>query len=272
MRNALALLALASLGCLPKAKINQRAVDEVYKGYEYLKSEDLERAEVAFNHALEFNPDFPEAWNGLGVIEFKRNRLDGAKQQFIRAIRINHDFAEGHNNLGLVYKTKGDFGSAEDEFTVALKVNPDFLDARVNLADTLLRIGLDKPKRRKDYWARARTQYLHLLEAAPKPSAYWGLAYMEYESKDFLAAEKDYRRAIEIEPRFMEALHGLCDSLVALHRCGEAATYCQKCLAVSPGVPECKQSLKAAEDKDCASGVIADPRRTLPRGAVEEAE
>src|SRR6266550_4227205 len=153
MRNALALLVLASLGCLPKAKINQRAVDEVYKGYEYLKSEDLERAEVAFNHALEFNPDFPE----------------------------------GHNNLGLVYKTKGDFGSAEDEFTVALKVNPDFLDARVNLADTLLRIGLDKPKRRKDYWARARTQYLHLLEAAPKPSAYWGLAYMEYESKDFLA-------------------------------------------------------------------------------------
>src|SRR2546422_4870914 len=80
MRRIAFIALLASAACLPKSKIHQRAIDEVYKGYDYLKAEDLERADVACNHALEFNNDFPEAWNCLGVIELRRGNVEGAKQ------------------------------------------------------------------------------------------------------------------------------------------------------------------------------------------------
>jgi tetratricopeptide (TPR) repeat protein len=254
------LLALLGLGCLGKAAIHQRAVDEVYRGYEYYQKDDLERAEVAFNHALEFNKDFPEAWNGLGLIAFTRGNLDAAKQHFQRAIRINSDFAEAHGNLGRVYLSTGRLSQAEDELVVALKINPDYTDARYNYAVSLLRQGWDKPKKRKDYWARARKQFLHLLEAKQDAAdPYHHLGFMEYESGNYYEAEKLYRQAVELAPTYMEALHGLCIALVRLQRCNEAVGFCQKALDVAPHSPECKKSLEGA--KRCAGGEVSGAGR-----------
>jgi tetratricopeptide (TPR) repeat protein len=266
---AVALVALA--GCLPKAKIHQRAVDEVYKGYDYLKVSDLERAEVAFNHALEFNNDFPEAWNGLGLIELTKGNNDGAKQHFERAIRINPDFAEGHNNLGRVFLLKGRLSAAEDEFTAALHVNPDMLDARYNLGVTLLRQGWEKPNKRKALWTRARTQYLHLLEGNPEHCvSHHDLGFMAYENGQFAEAERQYRTALDKCPDYMEALHGECVTLVQLKRCDEAITYCNECLRVSPSVPQCKQSLAGA--KRCRVGDLDDLGGEIPQAQPEDAD
>ena len=44
-----------------------RAVEQVRRGYAHLAAGDRERAEVAFEHALEMAPDLAEARAGLGV-------------------------------------------------------------------------------------------------------------------------------------------------------------------------------------------------------------
>jgi len=129
-----AILVLAVLACAPSPRVHQRAIEEVSKGYRYLAADDLERAEIAFAHALEFNGDIPEALNGAGVVERRRGRADEARRLFEHAVKVAPDFAEGHVNLGEVDLTGERYDAAEEDFRAALRIDPDLAVARLNLA------------------------------------------------------------------------------------------------------------------------------------------
>ncbi|HEX7487963.1 MAG TPA: tetratricopeptide repeat protein [Anaeromyxobacteraceae bacterium] len=240
--------ALALLACLPSPRVHPRAAEEVSKGYRYLAHDDLERAEVAFAHALEFNEDIPEAQNGAGVIERKRGALDRARGHFEHAVKVAPDFAEGRVNLGELELARGDDEAAEREFRAALKVDPDLLVARLDLARALLHRGLRDAARREACWAEARRAYLHLLEDRDDvPEAWHDLAFLDYAAGRFPRAEEQYRRAVELAPTYPEALHGWCIALVRLGRCAEGARACRRCLDAAPGAERCVESLRGAE-------------------------
>jgi len=247
MRATIPLAGLLLAGCLPPARVHPRAAEQLQRGYRYLDAGDLERAEVAFQHALEFHPDLAEAWNGAGVVAERAGRLAVAEQRFARAVASRGDFAEGLVNLGVVALARGDAREAEGRFRQALAVEPDLAIARLDLGRALLHRGRAEPEARAARWAEARTAYLHLLESRPdEPEAWHDLGFMDFESGRFDRAEGEYRRAAQLAPRSAAAHHGLCISLVRLGRCGEAAPACQRCLEVLPGSAECRQSLAAA--------------------------
>lgn len=238
---------LVAAGCAGRAATHPRAAEEILRGYEYVSDGDLERAQIAFAHALAFDPDLPEALNGLGIVARTREDLDGAARRFERAVRIDPDFAEGHANLGEALLAQGRLDAAVHELERALGVDPDLADARQNLARALLRAGAADPARRADLWARSRREYLHLLESDPaRAAAHHDLAYMDFVEGRFERAASSYRRAAELAPKSHEALHGLCISLVRLGRCDEGARACEACLAVSPGAEACRKSLRGA--------------------------
>lgn len=250
LRSALPVVLLALpallLACAGRAAVHPRAAEEVVRGYRHLDAREPERAEVAFEHALEFHPDFPEALNGLGIVARRAGDLAGARRRFERAVRLSPDFAEGHANLGETLLAASRHEAAEDELRAALRIDPDLADARQNLARALLRRGLGAQDRAAR-WAGARREYLHLLEADPgRAAAHHDLAFMDYVDGRFERAEAGYRRAAELEPASLEALHGLCISLVRLGRCAEAVRACERCLAVAPGADACRTSLRGA--------------------------
>jgi tetratricopeptide (TPR) repeat protein len=233
--------------CAGRAAIHPRAAEELRRGYRYVAESDLERAEIAFAHALEFDPDLPEALNGLGVVARTREDLDGALRRFERAVRLEPDFAEGHANLGEALLAKGRLDPAARALERALRVDPDLADARQNLARAFLRRGLDDPGARAQAWKRARREYLHLLESEPgRAAAHHDLAFMDFLEGRFARAEASYRRATELAPGSHEALHGLCISLVRLGRCDEGARACEACLAAAPAAEACRTSLRGA--------------------------
>ncbi len=242
-----ALPALLLVACAGRTAVHPRAAEEVVRGYRWLAEQDLERAEVAFDHALAFDPDFPEALNGLGIVARTREDLEGARARFERAVRLRPDFAEGHANLGEALLAAGAVEIAEGELAAALEIDPDLADARQNLARALLRRGLGAGKGRPALFARARREYLHLLEAEPdRFAAHHDLAYMDFLEGRFERAERGYRRAAELAPVSPEALHGLCISLVRLGRCAEGARACEACLAAAPAAEACRTSLRGA--------------------------
>src|SRR3990172_10477701 len=75
-RATIAAMTTALLACAPSTRVHPRAMAEGSKGYQYLSKDDLERAEIAFAHALEFNADIPEALNGAGVVDRRRGHVD----------------------------------------------------------------------------------------------------------------------------------------------------------------------------------------------------
>ena len=233
--------------CPVPPRVHPRAAEEVSRGYQYLQAGDAERAEVAFRHALAFDPDFPEGENGLGLVARTRGDLGAARRSFERAISLRTDFAEAHANLGELLLAGGDGDEAESRLRAALQIDPDLADARQNLARLLIWRGLEPAQDRRACFASARREILHLLEAAPdRPAAHHDLGFLEYLEGDFAGAEASYRRATELDPRSGEAHHGLCISLARLGRCDEAVASCARCLEVNPGLEECRKSIAGA--------------------------
>jgi tetratricopeptide (TPR) repeat protein len=241
-----AVAAAILVACLPSPRVHPRVVEEVARGYEHLSRDDLERAEVAFAHALEFNPDVPEALNGAGLVERRRGRLEAARRRFARALEVAPDFAEGHVNLAELELAQGRSELAEEGFRAALRIDPDLPVARLDLARTLLHRGRADPAGRDTLWAAARREYLHLLESRPDlAEAHHDLGYMDYEAGRHARALEEYRRAAELAPRSVEALHGACVAAARLRLCEEAAAACRRCLEVAPAAAPCGQSLRA---------------------------
>jgi Flp pilus assembly protein TadD len=242
LASALALLA----ACAPSRRVHPRAAEEIAAGYRHLQAGDLERAEVAFGHALEFNEDLPEALNGAGLVERRRQRLEAARRHYEHAVKVAPDFAEARVNLGELALAEGRPEAAEAAFRAALAIDPDLVPARLDLARALVKRGQAVPAERPAAWAEARRQYLHLLETKPLPEAYSELGFIAYRSGDYAEAEAEYRRASELAPDFAEAQHGLCIARVRLGRCSEGAAACRRCLSLAPAEERCRVSLQGA--------------------------
>ncbi|MGB8932684.1 MAG: tetratricopeptide repeat protein, partial [Anaeromyxobacteraceae bacterium] len=188
-----------SAACFASRRVHPRAAEELKRGYAYVAEGDLERAQVAFAHALEFDPDLVEGENGLGVVARSRGDVPEALRRFGRALATDPSFAEGHANRGELLLSAGQDESAERELTAALALNPDLIEARHNLARALLRRGLAEPAHRTALWTRARDAYLHVLETdATRAQAHSDLALLDYLSAHPERAEERWARAAEL--------------------------------------------------------------------------
>jgi Tfp pilus assembly protein PilF len=246
-RSLAALAAVALLACAPSPLAHPRTTEQVRRGYQHLAAADAERAEVAFGHALEFAPDLPEGWNGLGVVARTRGDLPAARRAFTRAARLAPAFAEGHANLGEVLLAEGRPAEAAEALRAALRIDPDLAAPRLNLARALLQLGLLAADARPERWAEARHEYLHLLEADPgSAAAEADLGFMAYlEGRSGEAAARYGRAAAAAETP--ERRLGECLSLASLGRCEEARVACARCLALAPASGGCR----AARERAC---------------------
>jgi tetratricopeptide (TPR) repeat protein len=250
--SAALLLTLTLPACFASRRVHPRSAEELRRGYALVAEGDPERAEVAFAHALEFDPDLVEGRNGLGVVDRGRGDVAAALRHFDDALALDGSFAEGHANRGEALLAAGDLDAAEPSLRAALKLNPDLVEARHNLGRTLLRRGLAEPDRRAVHWSKARDAYLHVLETdGERASAHADLALIDYLSGRLERAEAAWARAAALAPGDADAAHGLCLARAAQGECRAARPECERCLRLSPGNARCAQSLAAL---DCGGG------------------
>lgn len=245
MPTTLALLLAASLtllsnGCHASRRVHPRSAEELRRGYAFLEAGDPERAEVAFAHALQFDPDCVEGENGLGVVARGRGDLDAAIRHFERALRTDDAFAEGHSNLGEALLAGGALEEAERSLREALALNPDLVEARHNLGRALLRGGLARPERREELWGAARREYLHALETDERRAdLHAELALMEFLSGSVARAEDRWARAATLDPRAPGHANALCLARAVLGRCRAARAECERCRSLAPAPSLC---------------------------------
>jgi predicted Zn-dependent protease len=86
----------------------ERAVDWIAKG-------EKEKAASALEQLVKDHPDFADAYETLGMVFYKMNRLDDAIAWTDKLVKLRPDYAMAHTNLSVFYMKKGDKIKAEEE-------------------------------------------------------------------------------------------------------------------------------------------------------------
>jgi tetratricopeptide (TPR) repeat protein len=258
-----ALLALAvPLSACVIGQPHPRSVEQVHRGYRHLAAGDRERAEVAFEHALEIAPDLAEARNGLGVALRAAGRPVEALAQFDLALSADPDLAEAHVNRGEALAALGLEAEADAAFGDALRLDPDQVPARIDRARLLARraLGAHGDERRL-LLDRARRDLLHALEARPDmPQVHQVLGWVSWQRGDVAFASACYDEAVRLDPGLVEARAGACGVRARDAPCEVVAASCRACIAAAPPAsrealhcgamlaarPECEPKTKGA--------------------------
>jgi len=86
------------------------------------------REEEAISRLEEIKNIFPQDIGisfQLGMLYWRKEKLDRAQGEFERIIKLNPDYSNGRYMLGLVYDKKGEKEAAIEQFEKVAKLNPE---------------------------------------------------------------------------------------------------------------------------------------------------
>ena len=198
----------------------------------------LDRFEEAlryFNMALKINPRYATAHNNVGTVLVRMNRLPEADQHYRTAIHIRPEYAEAHNNLGVSLKKQGHVFEASVSYRRALELNPKYSEAHFNLGLALASVGqiesavdhFQKALGIKPDDLRAQQQLVKaravlntinkeidsmnalITNDSSSPVLQVALGDLYKKKGDYQTAVVIYNKALELDRRFVSALHKL---------------------------------------------------------------
>jgi Tfp pilus assembly protein PilF len=105
----------------------QEADLHLFLGITLLRLRDPQAAEASVRKAIAVDPDHVEARTLLAWIESDiRGNFDAAIAEYKKVVELKPDFPQAYNNLGVALKRKGELAEAADNFNRALERKPDF--------------------------------------------------------------------------------------------------------------------------------------------------
>ncbi len=203
----------------------------------YLDLGNLEQAEKEYRGAIRLNPDYFQAFLGLGSVLARRGQTDRAIESFQKSIlkrtsvtghadyplaRLNigellgrsRKFEEaieeltlavkgdpsmvlGHYNLGLAYLMSGKLVQAEQALKTCLTLNERFEPALFNLA---------RVTQAKGEWERSTRQFEKFLSVKSEDAgAYFQIGWNHQQAGQWDKAAKNYQKALALKPDFLNA-------------------------------------------------------------------
>jgi tetratricopeptide (TPR) repeat protein len=219
---------------------------------------DHEGAERAYRRGLELDSDHVELRNALGWTLFQAGRTTDAVAEYERALAVNPDHVKSHNNLALALVEIGQLEAAAGHFRASLELEPKaeiysdlgFVMARLGkpeaaLADYQKALELDPECASAHFnlavsllqarkYGDAESHYRQALAVNPTAPTYNGLAYVLARQGRTDEAVAEYRKAIDIDPKFIPAYNNLAETLARQGKLDEAENYYRLSLAEQP--------------------------------------
>jgi type IV pilus assembly protein PilF len=109
-------------GCAPTEANVKKANGYYQQGLADMNS-DRQRAFVAFQKAIQYDPRHRDAHYSLGHLYVLQGKLKSAEEEFHEALRIDPDYPEAHHYLGEVLASQGRWSDAIESYRRALS-NP----------------------------------------------------------------------------------------------------------------------------------------------------
>ena len=138
----------------------------------------IDEAEEVAISILRQHKDSGAAWKVLGIIYFRKQRLEKSEICLEKAISISPTDYEAHNGLGLTLMAMGKIDKAKLSFKTSIKINKNYTDALLNLGNLHLQT--------KEY-DRSEVYYQRAVNLNPTNSQYsnaLGALYIELRKYD----------------------------------------------------------------------------------------
>jgi rhomboid protease GluP len=143
-------------------------------GNAYLRTQQQEKAEAAFQRAAQLNPKSPAVLTQLGELYLHDKRYEPARQTFQQITELNPKDAEAQVNLGVTLNRMGRSDEALARFRKATELNPNLPLAWYNLG--LASMNLQR-------YDDAVDAFTHATKLAPKNAEAWIWLANAYQAK-----------------------------------------------------------------------------------------
>jgi tetratricopeptide (TPR) repeat protein len=264
-----ALLGLLALGCGHARALNPRAVKLEAEGAASLERGELDRAAGQFALALDYEPRYAEAENGLGLVSLRYQDWERAEAHFSAALALEENLAEAHFNLGGLRLRRERLDDALMEFRAALAIDPGYGEARLAAGEVLLRLGRPVDAR----WELAKLCAVEPRRAEARAAHALALA----ETGRIALAETEARAALDLDGGLPMAHRARAE---VLRRAGDfegATEELRVAIGRGPGELDDRVALVAVlaarrlwddVDRELAGLVLAAPQRAEVRFLV----
>jgi tetratricopeptide (TPR) repeat protein len=197
----------------------------------------LADAERWWRRAIATQPDFADAYSGLGILLKTLNRHADAESTYRQLLSLRPDDAHAHNNLGTVLYATGRRAEAEAAWRRAIALRPDHAEAHGNLG-----VALHDEGRLHEAEAACRAALALRPENAKSHTSLGNVLRALGRHDDAAAA---YQRALSLNPRDADALNHLGGLLHASGRLADAELAFRLAVTVRADYPEAHLNLGA---------------------------
>ncbi|HEX5227753.1 MAG TPA: tetratricopeptide repeat protein [Bryobacteraceae bacterium] len=207
------------------------------KGTLLMSAGQPDKAEEAFQKAVELEPSKARYQNELGVSQAMQGKMDAAILTFSRAVDAEPSDALGHYNLGYAYERSRRWDGAIAAYQKALALRPQYPQALNNLANVLRQAGrtaeaieagqkaialqpnffeahlnLGNALLQQGMAGQAIAIYQQAIALRPaSPDAYNNLANALNQAGQSAEAIENYKKAVALRPDFAGALTNLAN-------------------------------------------------------------
>ena len=193
-----------------------------YIGHMMSTKEGSHIAIEAFEHALDINPSYADAFVGKGNVYYRLGEYSKALEQYDIAIKINPKSSEAFVGKGNVLRKTFRKKDAIEQFDAAISMGPELASAFNNKGLALLELG---------HYEKAIKEFNNAIKINPNlapPYNHKGLAFCELG--EYEEAIKQYDLAIKIDPKYANAYENKGSTLEKLNRTDEANATFSKAL------------------------------------------
>ncbi|MBI4249065.1 MAG: tetratricopeptide repeat protein [Elusimicrobia bacterium] len=177
---------------------------------------DTQKAIDRYKTTIELDPEAAFVYRQLANLAFESGQLASALDYAKQLIEREGDTAEGEYLLGNIHWAREEFGEAKSAFERALELEPDFSRANYALGNLL---GNTDPDGARGYFKK----YLEQEPANPS-EVYYRLSLIDQRVGEWEGAVANLEKAIEIDPRSLQARYGLAQVYEVLKDTASALT------------------------------------------------
>ncbi|MCY3741464.1 MAG: tetratricopeptide repeat protein [Candidatus Poribacteria bacterium] len=233
-------------------ELTDRIKQEHYnRGITYLNDERYSEAVTAFQNAITLDSDLAVAHYNLGLAYLKMETYPRAVSSLEKTIVLDPNHTAAHHALALSYLGQQELGKARDAAREALKIDANYQPARSLLE--AIDPSFTPPPSPSTPGVQDVTPSVPEHTADPQSAAKptqethheLGLAYLD--AKMYTEAIAEFRKAIDLDPDFVEAHTSLGEIYFEMQQLDDAENAAKAALGIDADSQSARQLLEAIE-------------------------